>query len=693
MNTKSIIANTFLQSIQSDGAIKVEAPSSWPLPMAGTVGWSIELQQPSRPWKAGEKRMLTSEGLVPTREELPDGTRFVYSRLGENEAFRNVAVHVEICRQGEELQFRATVHNHDPEWTVRCFTFPILNGIGTGTAALLWPNGLGQRFDDLSGFGQRKLWYPSGLASMPWFALAEKQQGLYLGSHDPEQSARDIEATFVPETKTLSVNVAHLPFCAPGKSWTTPDFIVAPYAGGWQTAARRYRNWFDTIARMLPPSTWAQNSSGWLLGILKQQNGDVMWDYRTGIDHLCDLAEAHGLDTLGLFGWAHGGHDYLYPEYIPDPLMGGTPALKAALARARGRGLRTVLYANGVIMDTSTDFYRYEGNDAIFLKENSEPEVSSIRKFHSSTPVTFARGCPGSERWRSQMLALAEQANALGADGILYDQIGVYGPSCCAATNHRHATPATAFTQERTSMILEIADTLRARNPEFIVMTEGIHDTLLNGISYVHGWGCGYASAGALHNMFGGTGAFPAIFRATFPELPMTQRHPNPVLDRHQANYAAVHGIRHELETRYQADVRYLTTGKMPEAADYADCAYYPPDVELIRRTDQTKARHYLHTLISFERLHSKFLWQGRFLGDEGFVCDNSALVANAYAAKDGDLAVCVWNPTDRPQPCRLTVADLELTACTEPRNTVADGSALLQPDSIRLYQFERKQI
>jgi hypothetical protein len=242
-------------------------------------------------------------------------------------------------------------------------------------------------------------------------------------------------------------------------------------------------------------------------------------------------------------------------------------------------------------------------------------------------------------------------------------------------------------------MIREIAATLRTRNPEFIVMTEGIHDTLLNGISYVHGWGCGYASAGARHNMFGGVGAFPALFRTTFPELPMTQRHPNPTLDRHQANYAAVHGMRHELETRYQSDVRYLTTGKMPEVADYADCAYYPPDVELIRRTNRDAARSYLKQLIVFERRYAEFLWQGRFLGDEAFTCDNSALVANAYASKDGDLAVCVWNPTDCLQPCRLTVADLELTACTEPGNAVADGSALLQPDSIRLYQFERKQI
>jgi len=677
-------------SIRFDGAIKTASPSTSPFPVAGTLSWKLELQQPDMPWREGERRTLSSDGLLPGCQELPDGKRFIYTRLGETAPFRNLSMHVEIRQQGKELCFSATVHNQDAEWTIRSFTFPVVDGICTGNASLLWPNGLGQRFDDLSRFGRQKLCYPGGSATMPWFALAEKDRGLYIGSHDPRQSARNIEAVFAPDSRTLSVSVSHLPFCSPDTSWTSPEFIIASYEGNWQTAARIYRSWFDTVARTLPPSGWAQHSSGWLLGVLKQQNGDVMWDYRTGIDRLCNIAGKHGLDTLGLFGWAHGGHDYLYPEYVPDPLMGGKQELMDALARARQRGIRTVLYANGVIMDTSTDFYRFQGNDAILLQENREAAVSSIRKFHSSTPVTFAQACPGAERWRTQMLALAEQANALGSDGILYDQIGVYGPSCCFATNHRHSSPAEAYTQERASMIREIAATLRTRNSEFIVMTEGIQDTLLDGISYVHGWGCGFASAGARHHMFGGDDTFPALFRTSFPELPMIQRHSNPVIDRHQANYATVHGLRHELETRYQADLRYLEMGQKPGVDDYADCAYYPPDTELMQRTDPESARNYLRLLITFESRYKTFLRLGMFVGDEGFTCDNPCLVANAYAA-GRHLAVCVWNPTDKQQSCRLTVSGHELTECAAPETPVEDKNSPLPAESIRLYCFHNR--
>ena len=78
-------------------------------------------------------------------------------------------------------------------------------------------------------------------------------------------------------------------------------------------------------------------ASGWLLCILKQQNGEIMWDY-PALTKLCDAADARGLDILGLFGWAHGGHDHLYPDYHPCQEMGGEEALKKALEEIRRRG-------------------------------------------------------------------------------------------------------------------------------------------------------------------------------------------------------------------------------------------------------------------------------------------------------------------------------------------------------------------
>lgn len=239
-------------------------------------------------------------------------------------------------------------------------------------------------------------------------------------------------------------------------------------------------------------------------------------------------------------------------------------------------------------------------------------------------------------------------------------------------------------------MVKDIADAMREVNPEFVVMTEGIHDTLLDGIAFVHGWGCGFAAAGARHNMFGGDNTFPALFRAVFPDLPMIQRHPNPCIDRHQANFAAVHGLRHEIETRYRPDVRYLAEDVVPEENDYANCAYYPPDTDLIRRTKPAEAREYLRALIAFERQYAEFLYQGEFIGDNGS-CESPGLITNGYTVADGRLAVCVWNSGDVEQKCVLNMPGYDLVECSEPENKNPNSDAPLPAESVRIYLFKQR--
>src|SRR5690606_32229486 len=93
------------------------------------------------------------------------------------------------------------------------------------------------------------------------------------------------------------------------------------------------------------------------------------------IDKLCDVAEAYNLGTVALFGWGFGGHDHLYPFYTPDNTMGGRSALEAAIKRAQQRGIKIIIYANGKIMDTSTDFYAYYGHETMVIQKNLQPEI------------------------------------------------------------------------------------------------------------------------------------------------------------------------------------------------------------------------------------------------------------------------------------------------------------------------------
>ncbi|MBI5691079.1 MAG: hypothetical protein HZC55_13405 [Verrucomicrobia bacterium] len=671
---------------------------------AGGPLWTMVIQTPSTPSSPGPQTTLSSSNQTSRQETSADSFKLIYDELRDNTRTWKISLTLEFRREGDGFVARGEIANNAPGWIVREFRGPFLTGIQAPPAEfpLLWPDGLGQRYATSTG-AERTFVYPSGRGTMQWCSFAGAHGGLYLGSHDVTHGAKGFVVRGGAPGKPFEFSLNHQVFSNPGQRWTLPPLVVWAYRGDWHTAARHYRAWFDSVVTRRAAPAWAQAASGWVLCILKQQNGDVMWDY-SDLDRLCDVADQRGLDVLGLFGWAHGGHDRFYPDYIPDPLMGGPGALKSALARARARGKRTILYANGQLCDASTDFYRYAGNEAIVLRENAEAVTSSIRKFNSSAPVVFVLGCNGAQAWEDRMLALALQAHQLGAAGILYDQLGVAGPTPCFATHHKHASPATPHAGGRSEMLRRIADHMKRLAPDFIVATEGVHDSLLDSTPFSHGWGSGftpppaafYEGAARVDTAAGTTwpwmrdalSAFPELFRFTFPEQVMTLRHATPMLDRHFANYALTFGLRHEIETRWRADVRYLKDNVVPAAKDYADCTYWPPDVPMMQGTPPAEATRYLKAVTDFARRHADLLWRGRFVDTEGFTLTGAGLVAKAYRTEK-QLGVLVWNPTGGARSARVDVPGARLVATSEPERPAPDPAAPLGARSVRLYVWD----
>lgn len=663
--------------------------------------WTLVLQTPSTPSATGERRLLTATAQKPRWEKTPDCLRLIYEDLTDGQQIWKIQLVLEFRLCGGGFQISGEVRNGAEGWTVREWKAPILGNIMADPAKhpLLWPNGLGQRFTNATAATERSFTYPSGTGTMPWCAFAGAAGGLYVGCHDPEQAGKTFAIRSLSPGGPFHLSITHQPFCASGQRWQLPPTVLLPYAGSWHAAARCYRSWFDSVRSVAVPPAWARSSSGWILAILKQQNGDVMWDY-AALEQLCDIADRRGLDVLGLFGWTHGGHDRFYPDTYPDPLMGGGDALRRGLEQVRRRGKRAILYVSGQDMDTATDYYRYQGNDVLLQSERSEAVTMSIRKFNSSTPVVFAKACNGTEAWFDRMLASAVQAHRLGADGVIYDTLGVTGPMPCFAPNHRHATPATACTSARREMLKRIAEHMRTIAPEFVVMIEGINDNLVDSATYFHGWGVGctpapagfYASGQVTAGASGTTwpwmrdaySAFPEMFRYTFPETLMTLRHATPMLDRHFVNYACVHGLRHEIETRWRADVRYLKDEIVPAPEDYRDCTYWPPDLAMMRGTLPKEATRYLREVVDFQRRHAGLLWEGRFVDTEGFDFQGERLIAKGFA-RDNELGVVVWNPTDKPASFVVKAAKGRLAAAAEPGRDRVEPFEPLAPQSLRL--------
>jgi hypothetical protein len=414
-----------------------------------------------------------------------------------------------------------------------------------------------------------------------------------------------------------------------------------------------------------------------------------MWPY-TDIPKLCDVAERNGLNCIGLFGWTVGGHDHLYPDYDPDPKMGGVPALKAGIAEAHRRGIRVCVYANGQLQQVgATRFWDEHGKNLALVMKDGKPVIQTYHKYRDIPEYQFALGCLYGKPWFDRMYSLAEQAESFGADAILYDQLGVFAPFACYGKGHGHPTPHYSYSEERPAFIRRLADGIQKRNPNFAVLTEGLHDTILDSIGMFHGCEFGAFAFDAGRQIparakGSRSGAFPELWAYTFPELVTTMRFMQPMLSRTMANIAVTFGFRHDIEVRYMPDRAYVLDGKMPTKKDYGTVVNVP-DIGEMTKVAPAEASAYLKSVCDFQRAHAKYLMRGRFVDDEGFACADPALTAKRFVAADGTSAVCVWNMSDKPVDVKLSGLG-DAISVHAPAGTSVQGP--LAANSLRLYLF-----
>ncbi|MBP8802080.1 MAG: hypothetical protein KBI41_11155 [Kiritimatiellae bacterium] len=705
----SVTAGKSTLLVDTNGLSLTPSVAACPASQAtGEPFWALLLEPHAVPTVHGQGVVITdAQQGAPRWEKLPDGVRLVYDTLTDGGRVFKIGLTLEIRGSGDAFTMTGSVTNAAHGWLLTGFTGPVLNGIATDlsrTPALL-PEGFGKRINRVPAPDEKQReWqrlgnnyeasvvYPGVRGTMQWFALAGREGGLYVGSHDPLHRAKQLSLRYDPSLKRFGMAVRHDFFCRSGESVALAPVVVQPYAGSWHAAARLYRTWFDSVKKLRDVPAWARDTSGWLLCILKQQNGEIMWPY-TSLDKLCDVADARGLDILGLFGWAHGGHDHLYPDYIPCPEMGGVEALKKGLKEAKRRGKRTIIYANGQLQEReATEFWRTVGKDIAITRRDGTTYQHTYHKYRNIPVYRFDLGCLYAQAWYDRMLSLAIQANELGADGILYDQLGMMAPMACYGEGHGHPVPSMAHEVERPVFLKRIADHMRQINPDFIVMTEGLHDCALDAISMFHGCTLGTYRTSASEMLVRLRASrvadpFPELFRTVFPEVMSTIRVPTPMMDRDMVNYTCVYGMRYEIESRYGPDATYLREDRVPESDDYVHVVN-KPDVAMMRATPPVEAARYLKEAIDFQRENAAFFWHGRFVDSQGFTLTGKDLVAKGFAAGDR-FGVVIWNPLQTVTPFTLEVPGYALESASEPGRERVDPLAPMAASTVRLLRWK----
>ncbi len=667
----------------ADASCPVPAPFRTPL-------WVITLAEGTDIFHPGPQATVIQPE-PPQVSATSDGVRLLYDGIRQGDEVLDIRLDLTITVAGDEFRFGGTIINNCKDRIVTEWKYPTLLGIEAArnapehvAPALLWPDGLGRRFPTRESFGShRTAAYPGIAGTMQWLAFTHGQAGLYFGCHDEQCRPKTFAAARSGVNAGYDVSLQHAPYCAPGERWEAPTTVLMPFRGTWHVAARHYRQWGESWLEAIPKPQWAQDSTGWLLAILKQQNGDLMWDY-SKLDRLADLADQRGLDTLGLFGWAQGGHDRSYPDYIPDPKMGGPEILKQSIKKVQDRGKRVILYANGQLIDSATEFYRLQGVETMVADPRGTPAFQMYNKFKATSTPIFVTACTAAPAWQERMMALALQAHELGADGILFDQLGVVGPKQCFTQSHGHKTPTDS--DARFELLRKIARHMQQLDPQFIIMTEGVVDAEQADVAYFHGCGPGffYYEPGPTETLFA------EMFRYTYPTFTGTQRAPNPLLTRNLANFACTFGLRFEIESRYMADVKYLTTDQVPTPQEYADCNS-PPDVSLVQTVPRKESAQYMNQVAELRKQHADLLLSGQFRDVEGITVEGEGIVGKAFES-ERQVGVVLWNPGEEARAAKVSVAGCKFAAAYAPESSATvDPDAAIGPESICLQVWNKQ--
>lgn len=591
-----------------------------------------------------------------------------------------VALTYRLKLKGEEVIFSAEIGNHSAP-TVSELWFPMINGLGSigddpEAAFLLYPESAGRRVQNpLRNLADRSAqpvrgvrfnflrdFYP-GRAAMQWMGLYGTGGSLYLGSHDATLQTTATNAMLnigeTPADDSLALGFIKYPFVAAGKTWRSEAFVVAVHNETWHHDAQRYRAFADTYqdhTRSRPE--WVEDMPAMQDVVMLHQHGRVNFRYDQ-IDEICQAAATGGIDVVKLTGWSHGGHDNMYPDFLPSDRLGGEEALVENLGRAQANGFRMVLYFHFIQMSPNSEFYKRHGEYCAIKGSYGNPFIDIFTwPSHGSLidmneRFQLINACVATQPWQQQVLRCVRRGLDWGADCVFLDQVAG-GPSSflCFDERHEHQSPAYACGPGKTELSAKARELVKAEGEHIALGAEYIADVILQYYDFTLPFGLGF---------FYGDQHFGEMYRYTFPEDILLSQYMARE-NYQQLHYSFVQGYRFFLAPRQQCEV---LTALEPEFV----------------------AR--LAALIGLRRKYADLLLRGRYLETVPLEVGNPEVVVRAYEYGAG-AAVAVWNPTDQPQELAVVWPgrDLKLVETPEAVLDLDLPPLLLPPDEVAVMVF-----
>jgi len=340
------------------------------------------------------------------------------------------------------------VENPSDAWSVWRVVFPQVAVADLGPeASVFFPRGAGEV---QQGVWQRSFrfggTYPSGWTSMQFLAAynGDRTAGLYVATHDPLGSTKDIRAESRPADPAVVLSFDH----------PAPDMGVAGNGfelGGpavWQLLRG---DWFDAAVTY---RAWARNEAVWFPKLSSEGREDTppwmrelsCWALGGGSPGGCVAAVKEFAAFLGVpvgfhwYNWHQIPFDNDYPHYFPtkEGFAEGVRELQEA-------NVYVMPYINGRLWDTrdkGMDDFEFSNvaRPAATKDENGEPctEVYGSKESDGS-PVRLAAMCPTTDVWRHKVREIVLRLmNECGVKGVYIDQVAAARPRLCFDKSHGH---------------------------------------------------------------------------------------------------------------------------------------------------------------------------------------------------------------------------------------------------------------
>jgi hypothetical protein len=400
----------------TDGSLESLSDGSEWVTGAGGGLWKLYLRSSN-----GEVKEVASSDATycaPLRWTVP---------LGDKSAEVTMTVRLE---KGSPISYWSLKAKLPEGWKVAKSDFPIIPNIaltkGLKAAA---PAGWGVEYDVKPGMSYGGT-YPSCSAAMQFVAFYNRGRGLYIGAHDPQANHKHLHMSANEQGAQFTcTNFPAIPKKGGGTYKVPFEAAIGVFTGDHYDAAQIYRKFALNCpwskagpVSKRPIPQWLKDTDLWLRP--RGAPEDNLEITKQALKYFDVPTACHWYD------WHLIPYDTLYPEYFPPK-----PGFAEAVKELQDMGTHVMPYINGRLCDPNSKTWNEEkGSRSAARQENGEPYTEV---YGSKVPLNVM--CPSTAQWQDKIAGLVDRlTHEVGVGAVYIDQIGCAYPVECFDPNHGH---------------------------------------------------------------------------------------------------------------------------------------------------------------------------------------------------------------------------------------------------------------